>query len=189
MQSETPLPAPDARDEEELMVLVDAQDRVLGTAGKLAAHRSGALHRAFSVIVWDSEGRQLIQKRARSKYHSGGLWTNACCGHPRPGEDVGAAALRRLEEEMGFACKLENLGTILYRAQVDGGLWEHELVHVFRGIYVGAVAPDPAEVEAYRWARLEDLRADIEAEPEAFSVWFRQYVAAQWPMALAAPEG
>ena len=177
------------RDTEELMVLVDADDRVLGTEGKLAAHRSGALHRAFSIIIWDKAGRQLIQKRARGKYHSGGLWTNACCGHPRPGEDVDAAAPRRLEEEMGFVCKLESLGTILYRAQLAGGLWEHELVHVFRGIFEGPVAPDPAEVEDYRWAHLEDLRADIAAEPEAFSVWFRQYVAAQWPMALTAPEG
>ena len=176
------------RGTEELMVLVDADDRVLGTEGKLAAHRSGALHRAFSVIVWDKAGRQLIQKRACGKYHSGGLWTNACCGHPRPGEEVASAALRRLEEEMGFACKLESLGTIFYHAELDGGLSEHELVHVFRGIYEGQVAPDAAEVEDYRWARLEDLRADIAAHPEAFSVWFRQYVAAQWPMALAAPE-
>jgi isopentenyl-diphosphate Delta-isomerase len=176
------------RDAEELMVLVDADDRAIGTEGKLAAHKSGALHRAFSVIVWDSAGRQLIQKRARGKYHSGRLWTNACCGHPRPGEDTAAAALRRLEEEMGFACKLEGLGTILYRAELDGGLCEHELVHVFRGTYEGPVAPDPAEVEDYRWACLEDLRADIAEDPEAFSVWFRQYVAAQWPMALAAPE-
>lgn len=176
------------RDDKELMVLVDEDDREIGLEGKLAAHRSGALHRAFSVIVWDRAGRQLIQKRARSKYHSGGLWTNACCGHPRPGEDVAAAARRRLEEEMGFACPLEGLGTILYRAELDGGMSEHELVHVFRGIYEGAVAPDPAEVEDYRWARLEALYADIAADPEAFSVWFRQYVAAQWPMALAAPD-
>ena len=189
MQTETPLPTPGSRETEELMVLVDAQDRVLGTEGKLAAHKSGALHRAFSVIVWDRSGRQLIQKRSAGKYHSGGLWTNACCGHPRPGEDVGAAALRRLEEEMGFTCKLESLGTILYRAEVGGGLLEHELVHVFRGIHEGPVAPDPAEVADYRWARLDDLRADIAAAPESFSVWFRQYVAAQWPMALAAPEG
>jgi isopentenyl-diphosphate delta-isomerase len=188
MQTETPLPAREERDTEELMVLVDEHDRVLGTEEKLAAHRSGALHRAFSVIIWDSEGRQLIQKRSRGKYHSGGLWTNACCGHPRPGEDVASAALRRLEEEMGFACELESLGTILYRADLDSGITEHELVHVFRGIHKGPVAPDPAEVEDYRWARLDDLHADIAAEPEAFSVWFRQYVAAQWPMALAAPE-
>jgi isopentenyl-diphosphate Delta-isomerase len=186
MQTESPLPV---RSAEELMVLVDADDRVIGTEGKLAAHRSGALHRAFSVIVWDRAGRQLVQKRARGKYHSGGLWTNACCGHPRPGEDVGEAALRRLEEEMGFACRLESLGTILYRAELDGGMSEHELVHVFRGTYEGPVAPDPVEVEDYRWARLDDLRADIAKDPEAFSVWFRQYVAAQWPMALAVPAG
>jgi isopentenyl-diphosphate delta-isomerase len=186
MQTESPLPV---RDAEEQMVLVDADDRVIGTEGKLAVHRIGALHRAFSVIVWDRSGRQLIQKRARGKYHSGGLWTNACCGHPRPGEDIAAAALRRLEEEMGIACPLESLGTIHYRAELDGGLWEHELVHVFRGTYEGLVAPHPAEVENYCWARLENLRDSIAEDPKAFSVWFRQYVAAQWPMALAAPEG
>lgn len=184
MRPESPLAL---RDDEELMVLVDEDDRVVGAESKLAAHRSGALHRAFSVIVWDRAGRQLLQRRHARKYHSGGLWTNACCGHPRPGEDVAAAALRRLEEEMGFACKLESLGTILYRAEIDSGMIEHELVHVFRGLYEGPVAPDAAEVEDYRWTRLEALRADIAAEPQAFTVWFRQYVAAQWPMVLALP--
>jgi isopentenyl-diphosphate Delta-isomerase len=100
------------RDEDELMVLVDASDRVIGTAGKIDAHRAAALHRAFSVIVWDGMGRLLLQKRHARKYHSGGLWSNACCGHPRPAEDIEAAALRRLTEEMGFTCPLAPLGTI-----------------------------------------------------------------------------
>jgi isopentenyl-diphosphate delta-isomerase len=171
----------------ELMVLVDADDQVIGTEEKLAAHRRGALHRAFSVIVWNSAGRQLLQKRSLSKYHSGGLWTNACCGHPRPEEDTATAALRRLNEEMGFNCPLEALGTIRYRAELDHGLTEHELVHVFRGIYDGVVAPDPAEAEGYQWATLNDLHADVAVMPQRFSVWFREYLAAQWPMALAAP--
>ena len=172
----------------EQMVLVDDDDRVIGVAEKLEAHRSGALHRAFSVIIWDSACRLLLQKRAAGKYHSGGLWTNACCGHPRPGEEVLEAAMRRLKEEMGFACPLEGLGIIRYRAELDQGMTEHELVHVFRGLYDGVIAPDPEEAEGYQWARLEDVRADVAAMPQRFSVWFREYVAAQWPMALAAPD-
>ena len=128
----------------ELMILVDEDDREIGIADKLETHRRGALHRAISVIIWDSAGRLLLQKRAASKYHSGGSWTNACCGHPRPGEDVEAAALRRLEEEMGFTCPLESLGTIRYRAELDQGMIEHELVHMTvprRFGAVGAVYP------------------------------------------------
>ena len=171
----------------ELMILVDEDDRAVGTAEKLEAHRRGALHRAISVIIWDSAGRLLLQKRAAGKYHSGGLWTNACCGHPRPGEDAAAAALRRLEEEMGFTCALEGLGTIRYRAELDHGMIEHELVHMFRGLYDGPVAASPAEAEGYQWARLVDVRADVAVMPQRFSAWFREYIAAQWPMALAAP--
>jgi isopentenyl-diphosphate delta-isomerase len=171
----------------ELMILVDEDDRAIGTAEKLEAHRRGALHRAISVIIWDSAGRLLLQKRAAGKYHSGGLWTNACCGHPRPGEDVEEAALRRLEEEMGFTCALESLGTIRYRAELDHGMIEHELVHMFRGLYDGTILPNPAEAEGYQCARLEDVRADVAAMPQRFSAWFREYIAAQWPMALAAP--
>jgi isopentenyl-diphosphate Delta-isomerase len=171
----------------ELMVLVDIDDRVIGTAEKLETHRSGTLQRAFSVIVWDSSDRLLLQKRSAGKYRSGGLWTNACCGHPRPGEQVHEAALHRLQEEMGFTCKLESLGTIRYRAELDRGLTEHELVHVFRGRYDGTIAPNPEEAEGYQWARLEDVRADVAAMPQRFSAWLREYVEAQWPMALAAP--
>jgi isopentenyl-diphosphate delta-isomerase len=174
-------------DAEELMVLVDDDDRVIGEGGKLEVHRRGALHRAHSVIVWDSAGRLLLQKRNARKYHSGGLWTNACCGHPRPGEDALAAAMRRLGEEMGFTCPLEPLGTIRYRAELDDGMIEHELVHIFRGVYDGPVSPDPVETEGYQWASLEQVKADAAAMPLRFSAWFRQYVDAQWPMALARP--
>ena len=172
---------------DEVMVLVDDDDNIVGTGEKLETHRRGALHRAFSVIIWDSAGRLLLQKRSVCKYHSGGLWTNACCGHPRPDEDITAAASRRLEEEMGFTSPLEGLGTIRYWAELDHGMIEHEMVHVFRGLYDGAVAPDPEEAEGYQWSSLEDVRADVAAAPERFSVWFREYIAAQWPMALARP--
>lgn len=171
----------------EMLVLVDSSDRELGTAEKLDAHVRGVLHRAFSIIVWDSRGRMLLQQRDAGKYHSGGLWTNTCCGHPRPGEATHAAALRRLQEEMGFTCELTPLGTISYRAEFANGLIEHELVHVFRGLFDGTVVPNSAEAQAYAWATLDEIRAAIARAPEDYSVWFRQYVAAEWPTALAPP--
>jgi isopentenyl-diphosphate delta-isomerase len=170
-----------------MLILVDSMDRETGTAEKLEAHVKGALHRAFSIIVWDGRGRMLLQQRDKGKYHSGGLWTNTCCGHPRPGEPTHAAASRRLQEEMGFACALTPLGTISYRAEFANGLIEHELVHVFRGLYDGPVNPDPAEAQAFNWATLDEIRAAITKDPENYSVWFRQYVAAEWPTALAPP--
>jgi isopentenyl-diphosphate delta-isomerase len=174
------------QDLEEMIVLVDADDRIIGTGAKIETHRKGALHRAFSVVVWNSAGRLLLQKRATRKYHSGGLWTNACCGHPRPEEEIGAAACRRLEEEMGFACTLSPLGVITYRAELDGGMTEHELVHVFRGLHDGKVVPDASEAEDYRWASLTEIQADLTAMPERYSAWFRAYVTAAWPLALPA---
>jgi len=171
----------------ETLVLVDADDREIGTAEKIDAHRRGLLHRAFSVIVWDSAGRQLLQKRAVGKYHSGGLWTNACCGHPRPEEAIEAAALRRLEEEMGFTCPLEWLGLVRYHASFENGLSESEIVHVFRGRYDGPLTPDPKEAEGYQWCTLERIRSDIETGPDRFSVWFQRYIAEEWPVAVRAP--
>lgn len=172
---------------DESLVLIDADDREIGTAEKLDAHRRGLLHRAFSVIVWDSAGRLLLQKRAAGKYHSAGLWTNACCGHPRPGEATEAAAKRRLAEEMGFTCPLEWLGTVRYEAAFDNGLAEHEIVHVFRGRHDGPIAPDPAEAEDYRWRDLAAVRSDMADAPHGFSVWFRRYMAESWPVALMPP--
>lgn len=172
-------------DNEERVILVDENDRELGTADKLASHRQGALHRAFSVIVWDGAARTLLQKRAARKYHSGGLWANACCGHPRPGEDNCAAAERRLREEMGFACALEGLGTIRYRAELDHGMIEHELVHVYRGLHDGTIAPDPSEVDGYQWVGLDELRGDVATEPARFSAWLLEYLSAKWPFADA----
>src|SRR5215510_16253294 len=124
-------------DANELMILVDAADRQVGTAPKLAVHREGRLHRAISVQITDGRNRLLLQKRHIGKYHSGGLWTNTCCSHPRPGETVLAAAQRRLEAEMGIACALRSLFTTSYRANLDNGMVEHEIVHVFAGTYEG----------------------------------------------------
>lgn len=166
----------------EEVVLVDAENRQTGTAGKMAAHRDGALHRAFSVIIWNSKGEVLLQRRATGKYHSGGLWTNACCGHPRPGEAVERAAVRRLGEEMGFDCPLEEFGTITYRAELDRGLVEHEFVHVFRGSYDGAMALNSEEVSEIRWMTPAALMRALDETPELFTAWFVKYMRAGWPL-------
>ena len=162
--------------EREEVILVDENDRPLGTAPKLAAHRSGQLHRALSVQLQDRDGRLLLQKRHVGKYHSGGLWTNTCCGHPRPGETAIDAAHRRLLEEMGIACQLSPLFSIRYRADLDHGMIEHELVHVFGGKYDGAVRPNPAEADGFAWLTLQELASDVDRAPECYSVWFRIYL-------------
>jgi isopentenyl-diphosphate Delta-isomerase len=161
----------------ERVILVDAGDRPLGTAPKLEAHQRGDLHRAFSVLIDDGAGNVLLHKRHAGKYHSGGLWTNACCGHPRPGEDTLAAACRRLDEEMGIACPLLPLSSLVYRADVGNGLIEHEFVHLFGGRWRGAVLPDPEEVDAHAWRPLRAVQADAAVHPERFTAWFRLYLA------------
>jgi isopentenyl-diphosphate delta-isomerase len=154
---------------------VDAEDRITGRAGKLAAHQEGLLHRAFSVFVRDHRGRVLLQQRAAGKYHSAGLWTNTCCGHPRAGEETVAAAARRLGEEMGFSCDLVPLYATLYRAELSNGLIEHEFVHVFGGDFDGEPRPDPEEVSAWRWVTLDEIAAGVDSAPRAYSEWFRIY--------------
>ena len=158
------------------VILVDANDNAIGTANKLDAHRRGLPHRAISVLVKNRAGEMLLQRRAAIKYHSAGLWANACCSHPLPGEDPSVAARRRLAEEMGVRCDLAPLFTIHYRADVPGGLIEDEFVHAFGGQYGGAIAPDPAEVSEWKWIGFTALQADMAARPEAYAVWFRHYV-------------
>lgn len=157
----------------EHVILVDRDDVPLGTREKQDAHLDGALHRAFSVFVFDSAGRMMLQRRAASKYHSGGLWSNTCCSHPRPGEATAAAARRRLREEMGFDCVLEPAFSFVYRADVGGGLIEHEFDHVFLGGFDGAADPAPGEVDEWKWARPETLARQLRDEPERFTYWFR----------------
>ena len=160
---------------EEQVILVDAADREIGVLGKLAAHANGGTrHRAFSVFIVDARGRWLLQRRAAGKYHFPGLWTNACCSHPRPGEDTAAAAHRRLREELGFDCPLAERFQFEYRAASEAeGLVEHELDHVFTGVYGGAVQPDPDEVGAVRWVEPAELANELRAQPENFTPWFK----------------
>ncbi len=156
---------------QEQVILVDEDDRQIGICEKMETHRAGALHRAFSIFVFDSAGRLLLQKRAREKYHSGGLWSNTCCGHPRPGETTAAAAHRRLREEMNFDCRLERAFSFLYRVEFDNHLIEHELDHVFVGYFDGDPAPAPSEVEAWRWISVEELARGLRESAQQYSYW------------------
>lgn len=157
----------------ELVVLVNENDVEIGTAEKMKAHRESKLHRAFSVFVVNSKNEMLLQKRAHHKYHSGGLWTNTCCSHPRAGEKTDKAAHRRLQEEMGFDSELNELFTFLYKAKLDNELTEHELDHVFWGEYNGEVMPDPDEVDQFKWIDIQKLKQDIQQHPELYTVWFK----------------
>ena len=165
---------------DDLVVLVDADDCSIGTIGKLEAHRRGLLHRAISVVVRDGRNRLLLQQRASSKYHSGGLWANTCCSHPRPGEAVADAAARRLVEEMGFACSLSFLFPMRYCAPVSNGLVENELVHVFGGQFDGTPEPDPHEVMAWCWKHPTELADELDKQAEIYTVWFRKYCQEHW---------
>jgi isopentenyl-diphosphate Delta-isomerase len=157
----------------EQVILVDPHDVAVGVSEKVAAHAEGLLHRAFSVFVFDARGRMLLQRRAASKYHSGGLWSNTCCSHPRPGETTSQAAQRRLREEMGFECALAPAFSFVYHANVGDGLVEHEFDHVFVGRFDGAPVVDPDEVDAWRWAAPAEILAELQDAPARFTHWFR----------------
>ncbi len=156
---------------EERVILVDEDDREIGTEEKLEAHKQGLLHRAFSIFVVDSGRRMLIQKRASGKYHSAGLWSNTCCGHPLPGEPVEQAAHKRLREEMGFDCALEHAFNFTYKAYLGNGLSENEYDRVFVGQFEGEPRPNPEEVEDWRWIAMEELRADVQERPDRYTYW------------------
>jgi len=158
---------------EEFVVLVDQDDQKLGLMEKQQAHVAGLLHRAFSVFVFNSKGELMIQQRAASKYHSPTLWTNTCCSHPRDNETYEQAAHRRLEEEMGFDCELEYKFNFIYKAHLENDLIEHELDHVFIGTFDDEPKLNPEEVMAYRWVELDDLKKDMEKNPQNYTAWFK----------------
>ena len=157
----------------EHVVRVDGQDRDLGPCDKLAAHQHpGVLHRAFSVLLFDPAGRLLLQRRASSKYHFRSRWSNSCCSHPRPGEDVVQAGQRRVREELGLDVELSLRTSFEYRAvDPDSGLVEHELDHVLVGRTADLPRPDPAEVDDVRWVDPARLARELEREPEEFTPW------------------
>ena len=157
----------------EFVVLVDQDDQKLGLMEKQQAHVAGLLHRAFSVFVFNSKGELMIQQRAASKYHSPTLWTNTCCSHPRDNETYEEAAHRRLQEEMGFDCELEYKFNFIYKAHLENNLIEHELDHVFIGTFDEDPKLNPEEVMAYRWVELDDLKKDMEKNPQNYTAWFK----------------
>jgi isopentenyl-diphosphate delta-isomerase len=169
-------------DATEFVTLVDADDNVLGAEPKLRAHREGKLHRAFSIFVFDRDRQLLLQRRSKHKYHSASLWSNTCCGHPRPGEATGAAATRRLQEEMGFACELRPAFRTIYRATLGESMVEHELDQVLVGRFDGAPSPDPFEVDEFAHVTLDDLRQRIASAPGDYTAWLKLLLAHdQWP--------
>jgi isopentenyl-diphosphate delta-isomerase len=156
------------------LILVNERDEAIGTMEKMQAHREALLHRAFSVILRNSAGEILLQQRAFDKYHSGGLWTNTCCSHPAPGEDILAASKRRLIEELGIHCNdLKEVYHFIYKAELDNELTEHELDHVVVGTYDGEIIPNSEEVHAVAYVTSEELNRRITNEPEQFTVWFK----------------
>lgn len=155
-----------------LVILVNEQDEPIGTMEKMEVHRKGLLHRAFSVFVRNERGEILLQQRAIEKYHCGGLWTNTCCSHPFPEENIVDAAHRRLLEEMGFDCQLKKIFNFTYRAHFSNGLIEHEYDHVLLGQYDGPVLPDSAEVQDYAFLSVDVISKKLLSDPDVFTPWF-----------------
>ena len=155
------------------VILVNERDEPVGVMEKMEAHQKGLLHRAFSVFVFDTNGRLLLQQRAAQKYHGGRLWTNACCSHPYPFEDIKVAAERRLQEELGFTIPLKKIFAFTYKAEVENNLIEHEYDHVFTGEYEGEIKMNGEEVMDYAYYNMEDIKARLVQAPHEFTTWFR----------------
>jgi isopentenyl-diphosphate delta-isomerase len=155
------------------VIVVDERDTRIGAMEKMEAHKKGVLHRAFSVFIFNSKGEMLLQQRAMSKYHSGGLWTNSVCSHPQPDEDTRIAAEKRLQEEMGFTTRLDKIYDFIYRAEMGNGLTEHEFDHVFVGEYDGMVRVNPQEVMDYSYKNVKEIRSSLQAEPHIYTAWFQ----------------
>ena len=155
------------------VILVDEHDVQTGTMEKMEVHQKALLHRAFSIFIFNEKGEMLLHKRAEKKYHSGGLWTNACCSHPQPGEETLAAAQMRLQEEMGFNTELKKAFDFIYKAPFDNGLTEHEFDHVFIGTYDGDIVPNAAEVSDYCFKPVGEIKNLIHSHPQKYTEWFK----------------
>ncbi len=158
-------------DKDQFVILVDNEDNEVGAMEKMEAHRQGKLHRAFSIFLFDDEGRMLLQKRAADKYHCPRLWTNACCSHPAPGESIADAVKRRVKQELGIEPELTPQFKFTYRAQLENDLVEHEIDHVFFGDWEGKVKPNPLEVMDTRWLSIAELDKEIAETSEKFTPW------------------
>ncbi len=158
---------------EDNVILVDVHDKQIGLMPKLEAHEKGVLHRAFSVFIFNNKGELMLQRRALSKYHSPGLWTNTCCSHQRDGESNILAAKRRLNEEMGFVTELIEKTSFIYKANFDNGLTEHELDHIIVGEYNHSPVINCSEVDSWKWMSMEDIRNNINDQPHNYTAWFK----------------
>ena len=156
---------------DQYVILVNEADEPVGEMEKMDAHKQGLLHRAFSVFIFNNKGQMLLQRRALNKYHSAGLWSNACCSHPYPDEDVEHAAVRRLREELGFETSVKKEFEFIYQADFTNGLTEHEYDHVFTGEYNGIIKANPDEVCDYCYKSIHDIRQSLQMQPEKFTAW------------------
>ncbi len=154
------------------LILVNEQDEPIGQMSKLEVHQKGLLHRAFSIFIFNSKGEMLLQQRALKKYHSPGLWSNACCSHPVVGENTGFAASKRLGEEMGFSASIEEVFSFTYKTEFDNGLTEHEFDHVFAGEYEGDIVPNAEEVMDYCYMTMESIENSLASHPQKYTSWF-----------------
>ena len=157
----------------EELILVNEKDEPISTMEKMEVHQKSLLHRAFSVFIFNQKGEMLLQQRAINKYHSAGLWTNACCSHPKPGEDTETGALRRLYEELGFYTPLEKIFDFIYKSSFENGLTEFEFDHVFAGYYEGLIIPNPDEVYDYCFMSMDEIESSLSVQPKKFSTWFQ----------------
>lgn len=155
------------------LIEVDSNDNAVGIVEKMSAHRNGILHRAFSVFIFNPEGKWLLQKRSDTKYHSAGLWTNTCCGHPLPGEQTQEAARSRLKYEMGLDCELKEIFSFMYHARLENELAEHEYDHVFFGFSSNLPVVNREEVSQWREVSIHELRNEIMAGEKKFTEWFK----------------
>lgn len=154
------------------VILVNTDNEAIGLMDKMEAHEKGVLHRAFSVFIFNKEGDMLLQQRAEEKYHGGLLWTNACCSHPLPGEDIEEAAHRRLQEELGIQTSLQEIFSFQYYAPVENNLIENEYDHVFAGEYTGTIKPDLAEVKSFKYENMNTVEMDLHSYPAKYTRWF-----------------
>lgn len=159
--------------QEENVILVNDKDEQIGLMPKMEAHQKGVLHRAFSVFIFNKKDELMLQQRAHSKYHSPGLWTNTCCSHQREGESNIQAGKRRLQEEMGFITDLRDTISFIYKAPFDNGLTEYELDHILVGKYNEDPILNPEEAAAFKWMNLEDVKRDMEVNPQLYTAWFK----------------
>lgn len=156
----------------EKIILVDEKDKEIGVGEKLKVHQDGKLHRAFSIFIFNSKGELLLQKRSKSKYHSPSLWSNTCCSHPHPNQDIKKEAKRRLIEEMGIDCDLKEVFSFIYKSNL-GNMIEHEFDHVFIGRFDRDPKPNKEEVVDWKWVNINKLKEEIDKKPEKYTPWLR----------------